>query len=195
MPPLTKKPSIRLKSYGELDPHDVSLLGEAFLTTGSYVEAALAAGETPAGARQGPPGRAPAPRQAGVAPGLEGGGAVGEQPGRFGGGLCRGAVRSGLARSLEDAALTAVEEVAASLEVLSASRKGAKTLGDKVSIVEAINETAKVVSTMRVAESKMRGDHAPTKVSANVSAQFSNLTDDELEREIAALVKKTLGGS
>ena len=165
MPPLTKKPSIRLKSYGELDPHDVSLLGEAFLTTGSYVEAALAAGETPAGARQGPPGRAPAPRQAGVAPGLEG------------------------------AAPAAGVEGAASLEVLSASRKGAKTLGDKVSIVEAINETAKVVSTMRVAESKMRGDHAPTKVSANVSAQFSNLTDDELEREIAALVKKTLGGS
>lgn len=164
MPPPTKKSSIRLKSYGELDPHDVSLLGETFLATGSYVEAALAAGTTPAVARKALRRLAPALRA------------------------------EVLARSLEDAALTAVEEVAASLEVLSASRKGAKTLGDKVSIVEAINETAKVVSTMRVAESKMRGDHAPTKVSANVSAQFSNLTDDELEREIAALVQKTLGG-
>lgn len=165
MPPFIKTPSIRLKSYGELTPDDVAKIGEVFVLTGSYSDAADAAGTSPASARRALRRLAPALRE------------------------------EVLARSLEDAALTAVEEVVTSLEVLSASRKGAKTLGDKVTIVEAINETAKVVSTMRVAESKMRGDHAPTKVSANVSAQFSNLTDDELEREIAALVQKTLGGS
>jgi len=150
------------KTYADLGPDDVTKIGEVFVLTGSYTEAAKAVGCTPTLAHW-------AIRR-----------------------LSTSLRESVLVRLLDDAAMRAADEVGKNLDALAAARKTAKTVSEKAVVASAINDTAKTVSTMRTAEAKMRGTHAPAAVS--LDARITSLSDEELDLEVTRLLKKSLEG-